>query len=537
MALKPLLLCVLQLLSIQIEAFTSNNIKSNISCAQHYNNGGGKNKDYTRKSIILYAQTKSVDVCIIGGGISGLAAAITTAEKAKQQPQQQSPSILILESDSSVGGRVRSDLTDDGYILDRGFAVFIEQYPSSLQLLDYDALELQQFLPGAKVKLSDQDKLASVSDPLRRRRDIFKAITSPVGTAMDKMRLLPLFYTVMTKSIEELFDMEETDTLSCLTDKYNFSEGFITQFFAPFLEGIYLAPLDQQSNRLFYFVMKMFTIGVTSLPKGGMQAVSNQLGDKATDLGVDIQLNSKALSIKQQASDEKFMLEVESKDEGKYTVQAKSILVATDISVAQSLLQDMNGLEQQIESIEKLDQRSVGCIYYSFQSPAPLSDPILVLNGEGADRRNTKEYPINNVCFPSVVQRSYAPDGYELCSVSILENALSEHGGDHASLDAAVRKQLSTWFPEYGKDIMDHNKLVKKGLYTINNAQPAHYGTEESANIHGGRDCSKFRGVDLPKGVFICGDHMATSTFNGALESGVNAGESVSRYLYLNDDI
>jgi len=97
MALTPLLLLILQLLCTQIEAFTSNNIKSNISdCAQHYNNGGGESKDYTRKSIILYAQTKSVDVCIVGGGISGLAAAITTTEKAKQQPQQQSPSILIL---------------------------------------------------------------------------------------------------------------------------------------------------------------------------------------------------------------------------------------------------------------------------------------------------------------------------------------------------------------------------------------------------------------------------------------------------------
>ena len=303
MALKPLLLWVLQLLCMQIEAFTANKIKSNISS---YVQVVGRTAQ--TKSTILYAQTKSVDVCIIGCGISGLAAAITTAEQAKQQPQQQSPSVLILESDSFIGGRVRSDYTDDGYILDRGFAVFIEQYPKSLQLLDYDALELQQFLPGAKVKLSDQDKLASVSDPLRRRRDIFKAITSPVGTPMDKMRLLPLFYTVMTKSIEDLFEMKETDTLSCLTDKYNFSEEFISQFFAPFLEGIYLAPLHQQSSRMFHFVMKMFTIGVTSLPKGGMQAVSNKRGDKATDLGVDIQLKSKAISIQQQARDEKFML-------------------------------------------------------------------------------------------------------------------------------------------------------------------------------------------------------------------------------------
>ena len=113
---------------------------------------------------------------------------------------------------------------------------------------------------------------------------------------------------------------------------------------------------------------------------------------------------------------------------------------------------------------------------------------------------------------------------------------MTEHG-DHDSLDAAVRKQLSTWFPDHAREIMDHTKWIQKGVYIINNAQPAHYGTGQSANIHGGRDCSKFRGVDLPNGVFVCGDHMATSTFNGALESGVNAGESVSRYLNLNDDI
>lgn len=59
-----------------------------------------------------------VDLCIIGGGISGLAAACTAAGK----PDQTQPSILLLEADSCVGGRVRSDYTDDRFILDRGFA-------------------------------------------------------------------------------------------------------------------------------------------------------------------------------------------------------------------------------------------------------------------------------------------------------------------------------------------------------------------------------------------------------------------------------
>ena len=476
--------------------------------------------------------SREVDVCIIGGGMSGLAAAITTAEKSIQHRHKQ-PSILILESDSDVGGRVRSDYTSDGFILDRGFAVFIEQYPMSKKLLDYDALELQQFLPGARVKLVGKEKLASVSDPLRRPRDILKVITSPVGSPRDKIRLLPLFYTVMKRSIGDLFEMEETDTLTCLKKKYNFSDDFINEFFAPFLEGIYLTPLDKQSSRMLHFVMKMFTIGSTSLPRKGMQAVSDQLGDRAINLGADIRCNTRALSLKQESSSDKFVVEVDSEEHGKHEVQANSIIVATEGEASRNLLQSVTGLEQSLKQLPKVPQRSVGCIYYAFQSPAPLIDPILILNGEGKEQqRNTKDFPINNCCFPSVVQRDYAPEGYELCSVSILEQALSDHDGDHASLDTSVRKHLSTWFPDHANDIMDEKKWVQKGIYIINNAQPAHFGTDGCASIHGGRDCSVFQGVvSLPNGIFVSGDYMATSTFNGALESGVNAGETVARFL------
>jgi hypothetical protein len=129
-------------------------------------------------------------------------------------------------TDTKVGGKVRSDYTPDGYILDRGFAVFIEEYPTSEQFLDYDSLQLKQFSPGARVKLSGREELATVLDPLRRRHDLWKAISSPVGSLKDKLRLAPLFYTVVTKSIDELFVMEETDTLTWLRN-YPFSEALI----------------------------------------------------------------------------------------------------------------------------------------------------------------------------------------------------------------------------------------------------------------------------------------------------------------------
>jgi hypothetical protein len=68
-------------------------------------------------------------------------------------------------TDTKVGGRVRSDYTPDGYILDQGYAIFIEEYPTSKQLLDYNSLQLKQFSPGAGVKLSGREELALPNSP------------------------------------------------------------------------------------------------------------------------------------------------------------------------------------------------------------------------------------------------------------------------------------------------------------------------------------------------------------------------------------
>jgi phytoene dehydrogenase-like protein len=45
-------------------------------------------------------------------------------------------------------------------------------------------------------------------------------------------------------------------------------------------QGIFLAPLSEQSSRMFGFVFKMFAQGGISLPKGGIGALSDQLASK-----------------------------------------------------------------------------------------------------------------------------------------------------------------------------------------------------------------------------------------------------------------
>ena len=460
-------------------------------------------------------QPEQVDLCVIGGGVSGLVAA---TEAAKNSPKAK---VILLEADATLGGRVRSDKTPDGYTLDRGFAVFIEDYPAARTVLDYDQLKLKPFLPGALVKITETSDLARVADPLRQPEELLTALFAPVGTFVDKMRLLLVIQHALSTPVENLFTESETDTETELKERWGLSDTFIDRFFRPFLEGIYLAPLNEQSSRMFNFIFKMFSTGAAALPAGGMGAIADQLATKAKGTGVDLRTSSPVANI--QKEDDGYLITTEL---GKSKVHAKNVVVATDGPAAQKLLSQMSVLEALARKPEQ-PQRQVMCMYYAFDSPAPVEEPILILNGV-IGKRGTAGSPVNNACFPSVVNDGYAPDGKELCSVTILKDIMDIYDGRDGDLDKAVREQLGTWFPEFKNDIL--GKWELKGTYKITNAQPAQLGGPFPANMNGGRSPSTYRGA-LPKGLLVCGDHMATATLNGALESGLRAGEAAAKLI------
>lgn len=70
-------------------------------------------------------QSYDSDVIIIGAGIAGLSAAHTLARNGKK--------VVVFEASDDVGGRMRSD-EYQGYILDRGFQVFLEGYPNQQKM-------------------------------------------------------------------------------------------------------------------------------------------------------------------------------------------------------------------------------------------------------------------------------------------------------------------------------------------------------------------------------------------------------------------
>ncbi len=72
-------------------------------------------------------------------GVAGLACGL--------QLQKAGVNFAILEASDGVGGRVRTDEVD-GFLLDRGFQIFLTSYKEAQAVLDYSALDLKPFYAG-----------------------------------------------------------------------------------------------------------------------------------------------------------------------------------------------------------------------------------------------------------------------------------------------------------------------------------------------------------------------------------------------------
>src|SRR3954471_6552064 len=134
-------------------------------------------------------------VIVVGAGLAGLACARQLARLGRR--------VEVLEASDGVGGRVRTDAVD-GFLLDRGFQVLLTAYPTARAELDYGALRLRTFYPGALVRIAGS--FHRVAHPLRRPADALRSFLGPVGGPADKLRVLALLRRARTGSIQRLFE-------------------------------------------------------------------------------------------------------------------------------------------------------------------------------------------------------------------------------------------------------------------------------------------------------------------------------------------
>jgi hypothetical protein len=212
----------------------------------------------------------SPDIAILGGGISGIIAALELEAKGVFP--------TLYESTDRLGGRVKTDFFDD-IPLDHGFQVLLTAYPEVVKYLDLSALELHYFKPGAYIFGKD-GKVELIGDAFRDPSFLWPTIKANSASLLDKIKLLVEQRRISGLPVEEIFNQRDQSTVDSLHSKY--SKRFVNQFFKPFYGGIFLEKELQTSVKQFEFVFHMFANGYAALPKGGMQSVIDQLVAKLT---------------------------------------------------------------------------------------------------------------------------------------------------------------------------------------------------------------------------------------------------------------
>jgi len=406
------------------------------------------------------------DVVIVGAGLTGLACARALRTRGLEP--------LVVEASDGVGGRVRTD-AHRGFRLDRGFQVLLTAYPHTARLVDYDALDLQAFYPGALV--FREGRLRRVGDPLRAPLGALAALREGVARPAD----LPAFARLVARfrgpSLRELFSRPDAPTIDVLRG-LGLPDRLVDGFFRPFLAGIFLERELATSSRMLDFVLRMFARGPIVVPADGMGAIPAQI---ASELPPGcVRLHAPVAGVEPGA----VVLE------GGERVAARAVVVATDGRVAAGL----------VPALPTPRTCAQTCLYFTAPEP-PVREPILVLDGEGAG-------PVNNLAVMSEVAPSYAPAGRALIAASVV--------GDPPESDAALavraQAQLRGWFGA----TVESWELLR--VYRVRDALP----DQSPPNLD-----PPARPLRFGDALWVAGDHRENGSIEGAILCGERAAGEV----------
>ncbi|MFG2716157.1 NAD(P)/FAD-dependent oxidoreductase [Streptomyces goshikiensis] len=397
-------------------------------------------------------------VIVVGAGLAGLTCALDLVRAGLP--------VRVLEAADEVGGRVRTDRRD-GFLLDRGFQVFNTSYPQVRRRVELPRLRLRPFTPGVLVHTAEGSRVR-LCDPTRRPSDALALLTAKRerGTGPGPLALAalgPLCALDLLAPPRLLKRLPERTTREELA-RWRVPERVVDGFLRPFLAGVFLEDDLDTSSRMFHLTWRSMLRGTLTLPADGMGAVPRQLAEDLPPGCVERASPVAAVS----AAGVTFA-------DGS-AAGARAVVVATDAAAARTL----------VPGLPAVATRTV-TTYHHAATRSPLREPTLLLD---ARRR------ILNTCVLTEVAPTYSSDGRALVSTSVL-------GTDAPGREAALREVLAEL---YGTGTRDWERV---GTATVAGALPAMVPPWPLSRT--GRTAS---------GVYVCGDHRATGSVQGAMASG-----------------
>ncbi len=352
-------------------------------------------------------------VIVVGAGMAGLTAAVSLHESGVP--------VHLFEASNGVGGRIRTDRGEDGFLIDRGFQVLLDGYPAARRWINHGALRPRAF--DAAALMWTGRRRVPLANPLRHPISIVRDATTSLFGLGDKVRLARLAAEVSVApwqtANEAATSLGHDVPASEFLWSRGFSEAFVDRFARPFWGGITLDPHLSGSAGVMLFTLKMFLSGSALLPDRGVGAMPGQLLDRLPTEAVS--LGARVTSV---------MIE-----DGRATgvrvarrkIPASAVIVATDPASAAKLTG--------VQSLAAADAAVGSITVFLAGTQAPGTGPRLVLDA-------TRKLLVNHIAPLSDVQPAYAPKGKHLLAAVIVRKDVEgqdlEHLGERARLDVAA---------------------------------------------------------------------------------------------------
>ncbi|GAC1445012.1 MAG: NAD(P)/FAD-dependent oxidoreductase [Chloroflexota bacterium] len=412
-------------------------------------------------------------VVVVGAGLSGLICARQLIRAGLQ--------VTLFEKANEVGGRLQTEVTPDGYVIDRGFQVLFAAYPALRRHVHLEGLEPQYLASG--VEISYGERCVTLGHPAFDAAALLKTLGSGKVEGSD----IGVLAQVLTRSLslgDAPLSADDVNVRKAVST-WGLSQRFSEDVIFPLFRGVSLDRSVASDASFLRFVLRNMSVGRVFLPAQGIQALPKYLMARlpadcvkfGTRVDAVLQDQQRVTGIRTSVGD----------------IEAQCVVVATEAPTAAALV----GVS--LPAVPRM------CTTAYFSSGRPLyKHRRLLLNG--TDSLVTHVMQLTNVA------RQYAPIGCHLLAASVPEYL----DGSDDDVTSDILHDLRSWYAP-ARTWVCETIVVKKVAFAQFAQLPGVYR-------------------DLPPtftpvhGLFLAGEYLHSSSVQGAIRGGELAAQEVIRH-------